>query len=561
VAGASPRLRARRPLAAAALLVGLTAAPGAAQPGGEPSSRQCAPESLPAAAELEAAGYRIGEIVVCPEAIFAADGDGEREPWLYRAADSLHRDTRAPVVERQLLFRTGDRFRLSLLAESERLLRAGRNFRSARIAPIRVHDGVVDVGVTTRENWSLKPSIGFKRSGGANRSHFEIQETNLLGLGKELTFLRETNVDRSALLVRYGDPQILGTRLRGEIAFSENSDGRMKLLALERPFFALDTRWSAGIRLADASLEEARYELGDVRDRFRRRDELIEGWLGWSRGLVDGATTRFRIGFAFDESSFRPTRAYPLAELPGDRKLAYPWVSWQRLEDRFVVERDIDRIERAEDVNLGWNASARLGWSSNRWGADREALLFEGAATRGWRPTPRQLLFPSFALKGRLDRGAANPFVASVGLRWHLREAWRLASYASVGLDWAHELEPDQQLLLGGDNGLRGYALRYQEGDRRALLTLEQRWYGEREFLKLVRFGAAAFLDLGRAWFAGRPAGAADRGWLADVGVGLRLAPSRTSHGNVIRLEVAFPLHPAPGTASPQYLVTTSASF
>ena len=38
-------------------------------------------------------------------------------------------------------------------------------------------------------------------------------------------------------------------------------------------------------------------------------------------------------------------------------------------------------------------------------------------------------------------------------------------------------LDPDMQLLIGGDNGLRGYPLRYEAGTSRALLTVEQRFY------------------------------------------------------------------------------------
>ncbi len=142
-----------------------------------------------------------------------------------------------------------------------------------------------------------------------------------------------------------------------------------------------------------------------------------------------------------------------------------------------------------------------------------------------------------------------------------MRDFGRQAFYAAAAFDFAHALDADQQILLGGDTGLRGYPLRYQEGDRRFLLNLEQRWYGEREFLKVVRFGAAAFVDVGKAWFAGRAAGPSDRGWLCDVGVGLRVAPSRTSHANVIRLDVAFPMQRDPGIDAVQYLVTTSTRF
>ena len=53
---------------------------------------------------------------------------------------------------------------------------------------------------------------------------------------------------------------------------------------------------------------------------------------------------------------------------------------------------------------------------------------------------------------------------------------------------------PDQ-LLLGGDNGLRGYPLRYQSGDRRALFTIEERAYTDWYPFRLVRVGGAVFYD------------------------------------------------------------------
>lgn len=526
----------------------------------EPPAARCAPERVPTDAELEAAGATIGAVVVCAEEIFDL-ADPAESSWPYRTANRLHVNTRRPVVERLLLFRTGEPFRAALLVESERLLRAQSTFYSARVLPIRYRDGVVDVGVTTRDNWSLKPSISFKRAGGANKLRFDVQETNLLGWGKDLTVAREENVDRTALLLRYRDPQLFGSRWRLEASYSDNSDGRVKRFDLRLPFFALETRRAYGSLLFDGALDVDRYELGEVRDSFHRRDRYVEGWFGFSRGLAGSSVRRLRAGFTLDESEFSATPRHPDAPIPENRKLAYPWVSFERLEDRFVVERDLDRIDRPEDLSLGWNVFGRAGWASERWGADREALVFEASATRPWRVSPRQLLFPSFALRGRLDSGRPDPWLASLALRYHLRLPRSLALHAAGSFDVAHALEADQQILLGGDSGLRGYPLRYQEGDRRVLLTLEPRWYGSREVLRVVRFGAALFADLGRAWFAGAPPGPADRGWLADVGVGLRISPSRSSHASVVRLEVAFPLDRADGIDSVQYLVTTSETF
>ena len=65
--------------------------------------------------------------------------------------------------------------------------------------------------------------------------------------------------------------------------------------------------------------------------------------------------------------------------------------------------------------------------------------------------------------------------------------------------------------MLGGDNGLRGYPLRYQAGDDNALMTLEQRFYSNWQPLKLFNVGAAVFFDAGRTWgddeFAAPPEG------------------------------------------------------
>ena len=99
----------------------------------------------------------------------------------------------------------------------------------------------------------------------------------------------------------------------------------------------------------------------------------------------------------------------------------------------------------------------------------------------------------------------------------------------------------DQQLLLGGDNGLRGYPSRYQEGDRRFLLTLEQRFYLDGEYWRLFNLGAVAFADIGRAWFPGQDNGI-NGSTLRGLGFGLRFSPTRAGKDIMLHLDFAFPL-------------------
>ena len=65
----------------------------------------------------------------------------------------------------------------------------------------------------------------------------------------------------------------------------------------------------------------------------------------------------------------------------------------------------------------------------------------------------------------------------------------------------AEKLDPETQLLLGGDTGLRGYPLRYQAGDRRGSSSWSSAFFSDRELFHVLHLGAAVFYDVGRAWF------------------------------------------------------------
>src|SRR5690606_3801831 len=104
----------------------------------------------------------------------------------------------------------GERYSAALLRESERILRANSYLFDARIVPVAYRDGVVDVEVRTRDVWTLKPGITFGRKGGENESGFEFEESNLLGLGKEIELSHTNDVDRNSNLLRYRDPHLFG---------------------------------------------------------------------------------------------------------------------------------------------------------------------------------------------------------------------------------------------------------------------------------------------------------------------------------------------------------------
>jgi hemolysin activation/secretion protein len=515
---------------------------------------------MPDDATLEAAGARIGTIRILPREIFDTSLPAENTSLL-RLANRLHIETRVATIEAQLLFRSGDRYDGRQRRENERLIRSVRYLYDAHITPVAWHDGVVDLEVVTRDVWTLNPGVSFGRQGGANSSGFEIEELNLLGLGSQLSAGYRSNVDRNSTVFLYRDRQIGSSWWGVSAKYSDNSDGRATELILDHPFYALDVHWAGGASFSDDRRVDSRYDLGEVVGEYGVHARYATAYGGWSAGLRNGYTQRWTAGVTSDEKAFSavPFTTLPTT-LPSDRKLVYPWVASEWIQDDFREARNRDQIERTEDVAMGWRARVQLGYASGTFGADRSAMLLDASASRGIEPTPRQSWLFSATATGRHEGGRFADAVVSGSARYYFRQSERRLLYAALGFDAGSRLDAEHVIQLGGDNGLRGYPLRYQGGTGRWLFTLEQRAFTNWFPFRLVNVGGAAFVDVGGTW-GDNPFGSRSQGVLKDIGVGLRLGNSRSALGNVLHVDIAFPLDGGKSIDKLQFLVGTKRSY
>jgi outer membrane protein assembly factor BamA len=515
---------------------------------------------LPSPQELEARGAIIGDVKVVVGDVFDTSIEGE-DGWLYRTANKLHIDTRPHVIRDQLLFEPGEPYRHRLVLETERLLRANEYLYDAVIVPVAFDGRVVDLEVRTRDVWTLNPGFNFSRKGGENTFGAQVEEENLFGTGRSLDFEWESNVDRESFGVTYVDPHFGHSFTQLGVSYMDADDGDTQWLQLERPFYALDTRHAAGLYLFDSQRNDSRYVLGDEVGEFRHRDEYYEAYGGLSRGLQGRWAHRWTAGVTYERDRFEPEPAEPAAgPLPGDRTLVYPWIGYDLVEDSYEERVNQDQILRTEDVLVGLLASLRVGYSSEAFGADRDAVVALASVQDGTDLRPGMSVFGRVQASGRIeDQGLANGSLGAEG-RFYWATSSKSKFYAAVSGTVTERLDEEYQLTLGGDNGLRGYPLRYQAGTSRALLTLEQRYYTKWYPFRLFHVGAAAFFDVGRTWGTD-VTGAESLGLLKDVGVGLRLGSSRSSFGNVLHVDLAFPLDGDDDIDSVQLLVTTKGSF
>jgi hemolysin activation/secretion protein len=186
--------------------------------------------------------------------------------------------------------------------------------------------------------------------------------------------------------------------------------------------------------------------------------------------------------------------------------------------------------------------------------------MLEGTASTGYDLSERQSLSLSAGASGRYEDGSLANGLLSAEARYYFRQSRRRLFFMGLSATAGSNLDVDEQVLLGGDSGLRGYPLRYQAGTGRFLFTVEQRVFTNWFPFQLVNVGGAAFFDMGRT-FGRDPLGTQSQGLLKDVGVGLRLGNSRSALGNVLHIDLAFPLDGDASISSMQVIVETKRSF
>jgi outer membrane protein assembly factor BamA len=518
------------------------------------------PANVPTDEQLTASGARIGAVIINSRPLFDTSGPDENTA-LFRLANKLHIQTRSATIEEQLLFHQGELFNPQQLAESARILRDTRYLRDAWVTPVRYENGVVDIEVVTQDVWTFNPGLSFGRHGGKNTSGLEFEELNFLGLGTQLGIGFKSGIDRDSKTIFYRDRQLARTWWDLSTSYSDNSDGRLAQFSLNHPFYALDARRAGGVFFGDDRRTDSRYDLGEVIDKYDVHQRDATAYYGFSAGLRDGWSRRFSTGVTFEDHEFSATPGAAAPRLlPADRKLVYPWVAAEWVEDDFHTARNRDQIEKTEDYALGWRVRTQLGFASDTLGSDRDAVMMNAAASKGVALDEQQSLVLSAAASGRVEHGSLAAGLLALDARYHFRQTPRRLFFINLEATAGSRLDDDQQILLGGDNGLRGYPLRYQAGTGRWLFTAEQRWFTNWYPFQMFNVGGAVFYDMGSTW--GRdPLGLPTQGLLKDLGFGLRFGNSRSALGNVLHFDVAFPLDGDSSIKNVQFLVETKRTF
>lgn len=485
----------------------------------------------------------IGEIHITRLPIFN-ESDPDEDNVLFRWGNRIHILTRPGIINQQLLFASGERIDARLLDESARLLRRQGYFHDADIRPVSRCADTVDVEVITKDNWSLTPSLSFDRQGGQSTYSVGLRDSNLLGRGQLLSVTDGKELDRRSTELRFQDNNVFGSRIRNRVSLVNSSDGDTRAVDLDLPFFALDSRRAWAIRLRDEQRQDPQFLRGSEVSEVNHREENYLAEIGFSSGLRNSLARRWRVGVRYHANRFSPSMELPPPKnFPRDRELGYLFAGLQVIADDYATAFNLDQIYRTEDLHLGFDLTLELGIATPALGADGDYLIARGSFSDTLGYDDDSLWQHSLSFEGFYDRArqTSEDVMLRYENRYFRRQTARRSFFARAEAVYSRNLRGHRQVVLGAQTGARAFDNRFQVGDRRLVVSVEERLYTDIHLFNLIRVGAAVFADAGRTWAGDGNTGTAED-WLTDVGFGLRLASSKAASDRVAHLDFAFPL-------------------
>ena len=457
--------------------------------------------------------------------------DPDERGWVARVGNALHIQTRAATIRRELLFHPGEPFDSARVAESERNLRALGVFRRVRIDSVRTDSGLI-ARVLTKDGWSTKADWRFRSTGGEVAFTIGLVEDNLLGTASSAAVRYRKTPDRSSVTLAFRRPRLFAGAVGLTAAYEDRSDGRLYGLALEQPFYSLNSRRGFRLETEDRDERVLRFFDGSnhARDTLTHRFSLVRGSAAWALRASSDGYLRLGIQGQVRREDFRTeglSGAFP-STVTG---AVGPYLTWSRAN--FLVTHGVAGFAREEDVDLGLTVRVGAYVAPKAFGYERDGVAPQVAARLGAR-VPGGFGYLEALAGGLYDAGGLDSGSVQFAGTAVLQPGPHQVGILHLEGGWLENPVPGGEFDLGLGTGPRAFRSHAFTGDRSYFGTAEYRVTVADDFLGMIGLGIAGFVDHGGAWYAGSPR---RTGW--DAGVGLRLGASRSTDTEALRFDLA----------------------
>ncbi len=290
--------------------------------------------------------------------------------------------TRTFILKRLLLQQEGDALDPTLLAESERLLRASANVQDARILVRKNSDGSVSLFVVTQDVFPIRPlaEIGSLQSG-----KLGLEDRNFLGYGHELSMAVPFNFQDSVNIgfnIGYQAKNILGSFVDAELRFEDDAVRLEKSAEVRREFLTPRLRW------AGAVYHQEVIQKGQVINLLDTLEGPIhfvnnEAWAGHSFNIQgdDLDAIRLYLTGRFAERHFfeRPFVAPDSNRIFINGRVFLGGLSLNK--QSYYKSNLIRAFGQTEDIPVGWKLSLLRGY---QWLEFDQGTLYQAEASKSW---------------------------------------------------------------------------------------------------------------------------------------------------------------------------------
>lgn len=456
----------------------------------------------------------------------------EANTWPERLVNNVHIRTLARVVHRELLFKIGDSYDSVLVAESTRNLRSLGVFRDVRIDSVRTDSGLV-MRVTTRDAWTTRLGGRLRTVGNQVSIGFSFLEDNFLGTATRTGISYSSDPVRTTFALEGSQSRFLGTSVGVGVRWEDRSDGTVFRARVNRPFYSFsDPRaFAISASFGDGTVYQYLDGIDVPVDTLTNVVGAVRSSVTWAVRRESKRYTRIGALAQVVRNNYQPvsdTTPIPrtvTAALGG-------FVEWSRV--RFIAHQGFQTFSRIEDIDLSTTLTLGLYAAPTFLGYDSAGIgLFAGF--RIGAPFRNGFVLFNGISDGLITAGGVDSggTVLNTTVAWNPDSNSQLVLHGSTG--WLTNPAPGYEFDLGLNSGPRAFGVHSFTGNRAFFTTAEVRRQIWPSILGVLSLGVAAYADYGGAWWSGSPVRTG-----TDVGVGLRIAQTRSSQGIVSRVDLSW---------------------
>ena len=410
--------------------------------------------------------------------------EGPELPSPVQALGALHQVSREATIRRQLLFAAGDSVDTLLVGETMRRLRSQRLYSDVVLLARRCDaSGAVSLVLRTRDSWTLRPTARLRTP---STLSLGVEERNLFGSGRTVSFTSETAPRGRGLAGSLSDPFFLGRDISAHVRLANLAGNHTFRAGLRNHEFSVFDTWRAEGAIARASF-------GDTASIERPLNSFNAAiLLGRRVGAPGNAITLVLVGAEFDSAASLSESRRMLGTLaPHGRAFVGADVGLMRRTAEFDTVSWIVPRRGFLDVPLGWEGEVLMAPGVER-GLGVAAMKLDGWVGRVWIPRRGTVLMLDGWASGFVGRGLDANHIARASSAWYADAPDGMWG-ARVTVERLFEVDPDLRglsLMPLADYAapaIRPYANR---GGRAVAASFERS-------LRLMNVGAASVLDAG----------------------------------------------------------------